>query len=352
MNAFEKKMIIMFKFGLKKRISLYERLCAFLESGIPAYDAVTTIRDRYKKRNDSIWKMFDQWANDIKRGTNLSDAMKPWVPIEEYMLIAAGEMGAGIEIGLKESTKMSEASARMKSAIKTGLAMPVVLLLMLYFMMHMFQSKMAPTFKSLLPVARWPESAKTLYDISDFIVTYDIYIGGTLAVLGFIIMKTLGSWTGGIRNKLDKIPPWSVYKNFQASSFLIGLASMLQSGIALNESLLRMKSNSSAWTAAHISIMVANLKRVGDRYGEALNTGLFEEEISGDIEDYSRLSSFETAIYKIGAKMVVVGVEKTEQNMALVRNLMLVLVAGCVFWIYGTSYGLQTTIAESMQNSR
>ena len=98
--------------------------------------------------------------------------------------------------------------------------------------------------------------------------------------------------------------------------------------------------------------MLAALKGGGGNYGEALDTGLFDEETAGDISDYARLSSFETAIYTIGERMVVLGVERTNQKMDVAKNLMLFLVAGTVFWIYFTSYSLQTAIAEKMQNSR
>ena len=174
----------------------------------------------------------------------------------------------------------------------------------------------------------------------------------SIAALSALISYTINGWVGRAREIFDHLPPWSGYKNYQASSFLIGLASMLKAGVALNDALKMMVKNAPPWLCVHINQMLAALKGGGSNYGEALDTGLFDEETAGDISDYARLSSFENAIFTIGERMVELGVERTSQKMDVAKNLMLFLVAGTVFWIYYTSYDLQTTIAEKMQQGR
>jgi toxin co-regulated pilus biosynthesis protein E len=230
--------------------------------------------------------------------------------------------------------------------------LPGLLFFMLGGMVAGFDVYMAPVFKNLLPVSQWPDSAQTLYGISHFLTSYWYIILISLAVLATVISYTINGWVGRLREIADVLPPWSVYKNYQASSFLIGLASMLKAGVALNDALKMMLKNAAPWLCVHINQMLAALKGGGSNYGEALDTGLFDEETAGDISDYARLSSFENAIYTIGERMVVMGVERTNQKMDVAKNLMLFLVAGTVFWIYFTSYSLQTVIADKMQQGR
>lgn len=342
---------IKMKFGLTNRISLYERLAAFLEAGIPVFDALDSVRSRMEKRKDIRHLMIGRWLTVMRDGTRFSEAIKSWVPSAEYMLISSGERGDGLVQGLKEATRLSTAASKIKKAIFMGAAMPALLTVMLAAMIAGFDIYMAPVFKNLLSVNRWPDGAQMLYGISHFIVSYWLFVLGGIAAASFAISSTINVWTGRSREIADNLPPWSIYKNYQASSFLIGLASMMKAGVALNDALKAINNNASPWMRVHIEQMLASLKMGGANYGDALDTGLFDEETTGDIIDYSRLSSFETAIYVIGERMVELGVEKTNEKMAVAKNLMLFLVAGTVFWIYYTSYTLQTVIAEKMQQS-
>lgn len=346
------RFLVGLKFGLANRISLYERMSAFLEAGIPVFDALEAIRSRMEKRKDIRAKMFEEWLSVMRSGSRFSDAVKAWVPSSEYMLISSGEQGGRLVDGLKEATRLSTAAAKIKKAIIAGAALPALLFFMLGGMVAGFDVYMAPVFKNLLPVSQWPDSAQTLYGISHFITTFWYIIITGFVVGSGVIAYTINGWVGRAREIFDNLPPWSVYKNYQASSFLIGLASMLKAGVALNDALKMMLKNASPWLSVHINQMLSALKGGGANYGEALDTGLFDEETAGDISDYARLSSFENAIYTIGERMVVLGVERTNQKMDVAKNLMLFLVAGTVFWIYFTSYSLQTVIAEKMQQGR
>lgn len=343
-------MRIKMKFGLASRISLYERLAAFLKAGIPVFEAVAAIRNRYQKRKDVRYVMLNSWIASMKEeGMQFADAIKPWIPASEYMLISSGARGEGLVSGLTEAARLSTAANKIKKAIFVGAAMPILLVVMLAGMIAGFDIYMAPVFVNLLPVPQWPEGARMLYNISTFITGYWYFIVGIFGTIATLISLTMNSWTVYPRNIFDHMPPWSIYKGYQASSFLIGLASMLKAGVALNDALKVMRKNSSPWMIVHLDKMLGTLRIGGANYGEALDTGLFDEDTAGDIIDYAKLSSFENAIYVIGEKMVEEGVTKTNERMAVIKNLMLFLVAGTVFWIYFTSYDLQSTIAERMQ---
>jgi type II secretory pathway component PulF len=338
-----------FRFGLKARIGLYERLAAFLEAGIPVFETVETIKARYQKRRDFRAVIMEEWLQVMRDGTRFSEAIKEWVPSSEYMLISSGERGQGLPQGLHEAVRLSSAAANIKKSIIMGSAMPVVLFLMLLGMLAGFDLKMAPVFMVILPLEKWPGSAQTLKQIGDLVVHYFFIWALVAAGIGGVIAWTMSTWTGPIREVFDRLPPWSIYKNYQASSFLIALSSMLKAGVALSDSLKAMLRNANPWMSLHLGQMLSALRGGGSNYGEAMNTGLFDEETAGDLQDYSRLSSFERAIGIIGERMIVEGVERTNARMAVARNLMLFLVAGTVFWIYGTSYNLQNVIAESSQ---
>ena len=342
-------------FGLKARVSMYERIEAFLEAGIDMVTTLRTIRERYKQRRSTQGraKILDSWIRSMERGGTFSDAIREWVPTSEHMLIASGERGQGIISGLQEARVLSQASAKSKAAILGGTIFPSVLFAMIIGMLIMFQVQMVPIFKQLLPIERWPGSAQTLNSLSGFMKNQLYIVIGVLLASAAIISYTMPKWRGDIRLKVfDKLPPWSIYRSYQASSFLISLSSLMKAGVAHYDALRLMYRTASPWMRLHLERMMFNMRSGGLNPGEALDTGLLDPDVAGDIQDYSRLGSFQDAIYRIGQRSLEEGVKSIQMKMDVLKNVLLFAVAGSIVWIYLTSYGLQTTIANTVNNAR
>lgn len=349
-REFEEK-LLKFRFNLKHRINLYKKLKKYVESGFPVYESLLKFKARFEKKKDYRAKIIGIWADNIAHGDKLATALQGWVPDSELNLIAAGEDGAGVETGLGEAIKFSESSQRIKKTIINGGTYPVVLTLIVLGFIAMFSIKLAPTYLSLLPVESWPELGRNFYFFSKFLVDYWYILLAFVLVGGFIIAVTMPTWTGTLREKFDKLPPWSIYKVYHSSSFLISLASLMKSGTPINDALKRMKKISPAWLEQYLDMMLGNMKKAGGNFGNHLDVGLLDEETAGDVIDYSALGSFEEAVYQIGTDNLDESVEKIEQRMALVRNLMIVLVGITVGVIYYTTIELNSTVAEAASSS-
>lgn len=344
-----KKSILKFRLSLSKRIGMYEKIQAFLEGKFDLVSSLKSIRDRYAGRKDFRAIIMSEWIMELEKGGRFSDALAPWVPASELMLIEAGERGGALQAGLAEAVVLSTASARNKAAIIGGVAFPLALVAMLMGMLSMFQVKMAPVFKGLMAVELWPESARTLDTISGFVYNQIYIVIIIFVVVSAIISKTMGTWTRAPRHIFDKLPPWNIYRSYQASSFLIAMSSLMRAGVPAYDALKSMDKNASPWMKVHLAKMMSMMNLGAGNMGRALNTGLLDEETAGDVEDYSRLGSFSDAIYVLGSRSLEDGIKQIQARMAVVKNLLLVLVAGSIIWIYFASFGLQTAIADSMK---
>lgn len=336
-----------FRFGLPERVAIYKKLMSFIQEEFPLYDSLLRFKKRYEKKKDFRAKIIAEWLNKISKGAKFSDAIKGWVPESELNLIAAGEMGKGLDVGLSEAIKFAGSAKKIKSAIISGATYPSVLLLVVMGFISMFSVQMAPAYLSILPLERWPGLGQFLYGLSKFIVSYWYVMFGGLAVASVIIANTIGIWTGKIRELFDKVPPWSVYKVYQACSFLISLASMMQSGIPLNDALKKIKGSSAPWLGEYIELMLKNLRKGGKTFGQHLDVGLLDDETAADVIDYSELGKFEVAIYSIGEQNLETSVALIESRMALIKNAMLVVVGVTVGMIYYTNIELNTKVADA-----
>lgn len=334
-------------FGLKKRISMYEKISAFLSEKNNLTDSLVKIRNRYEVHKDFRAEILSDWLTKISKGERFSQAISEWVPSSELMLIEAGERGGSLDKGLAQAANMSLQASRTKSAIVSGIALPGFLFSLIITLLIIFQWQMAPIFKQLLPdLNKWPSSARSLDSLSSFFLHNIVFIVIFIIGLSILITKTLGKWTRYPRNIFDKIPPWSIYRGYQASSFLIALSSLLKAGVPTYDALEIIQNNSSPWMKLHIEKMMASMSLGTANPGRALNTGLLDDETAGDIEDYSDLGGFPETIQIIGNRTVENSVKLINDRMAVVKNILLVLVTVSIIWIYGASYNLQTSIAD------
>ena len=343
-----KKQILKARFGLSQRIGMYEKIGAFLDANIDLVGSLKSIRDRYAQRKDFRAIIMSEWLRSLEQGQKFADALAEWIPPSELMLIEAGERGGGLGTGLSEAVVLSTAAAKNKSAIFGGVMFPIALFSMLIGMLIMFQVKMAPIFKQLMPLEQWPGSAQLLNTMSSFFYHQLYIVLGIVLGLSFVIGKTMGTWIKPPRHIFDKFPPWNIYRSYQASSFLIALSSLMRAGVPAYDALKAMHKNASPWMRAHLNKMMSTMNLGGGNMGRALDTGLLDDETAGDVQDYSRLGSFSEAIYLLGSRSLEKGIKSIEARMAVVKNLLLVLVAGSIIWIYFSSFGLQTAIADSM----
>lgn len=343
--------LLKLRLNLEKRISIYERLMSYTKEGFPLFESLLKFQQRYEKKKDFRAKIIGYWLENMKHGLSFSQAIEGWIPDAELNLITSGEEGGAIEQGLEEAIKFSRAAQKIKSTIIAGSTYPLVLLLVVLGFVAMFSLKMAPVYLGILPLESWPDLGRNFYLISKFIVDYWYIILIFLIASSITITKTIGSWTGPLRDFADKLPPWSVYKVYQSSAFLISLSSMMKSATPLNDSLKKIKSTSSYWLVTYIDEMMKNLRRGGKNFGQHLNVGLLDEEIAGDVIDYSELGKFEEAIYIIGEKSLDESVKKIATRMALVKNIMIMFVGITVGVIYYTSIELNTTVAEAATTS-
>jgi type II secretory pathway component PulF len=339
--------ILKFQFGMKQRISLYKKLKSFTEEEFAIYDSLIKFKTRFDKKKDFRGKIIGIWLENLKDGKSLSYAISGWVPDSELNLIAAGEDGQGIEYGLGEAIRFAESSQKIKNTIISGASYPALLFVAVIGFIAMFSIKLAPTYLTILPLEKWPDLGRNFYAFSKFIVDYWYVALGLLIAFGVVIGLTISKWVGRIRRVFDNLPPWSIYKVYQGSAFLIMLASLMKSGTPLNDALKKIKKISSPWVSSYLEQMLRNLKKGGKNFGQHLHVGLLDEETAYDVIDYSELGKFEEAVYTIGDNNLNESIVKIEKKTAMVKSLMIMLVGVTVGIIYYTTMTLNSTAAEA-----
>lgn len=342
----------------KTREKFYEDLADAITDRETLTKFISIRKTRSIKQNDPLAALYASWINRLsKKGGRLSYMLQGTAPESDLMILAAIEGKGELPVGLRFLAKTIKDRRGMKASMQAAIAMPAVVTLIMLIFMGILSVFVIPVFAELAPVDKWITIGKILYAISYVIVHWGLLLlvlGGGLLALFF---WSLNNWTGKQRAVVDRYLPYRVYRDYTGAIFLVALAGMLKAGDSLNRALEQLKKRNSPWLRWHIDQILKNMDKSSENYGEAFSTGVFSQELSNRLVDYSRRSGeFESVVSRIGVEGI--GQIRTEVDESAKKlNLFLVVVLGGIlaFMLVGvvlTAQGLSSSLREEVSMQR
>ena len=342
-----KNKIYKFKFNLAQRRSFYELIAGYLESNIPFSAALEKMYLRANKSKDFKAYIYKDILDKMGAGLTISNAIQEWLPANEHMLIEAGEKGSKMSDSFKEAVYLADSIGQIKKVIFGNMFTPFLMIFILFFLMLGFRTNLVNIFLDFMPLEKWTSNALNVYEMTDFVyrnwyIILTILLGTTI-----LIFSTINNFTGKLRNILDKVPPYNIYKKFAESSFLITFASLLKANYPIMESLRSMNKNATKYLSYYLEKMMDNIS-VGISEGEALNVGLLNKELAGILEDTSKLANFEEAVHNIGKRNIEKSVEEVSAIMKVTNLVLIALILSITLYMFFAIQELSGSISEAM----
>jgi len=266
--------------GSATRIGIYETLELLLSNQVLLSQALREIyliesRDG-KKKSDVKAVVLYECMQAIDSGKGLSDALAGWVPDQEVQLIRAGERSGDLVNALKDACRIIEAKKQIMGAVLGGTLYPILLGGMVTILLYQIAHNMVPQFARILPIEQWTGPAAVLAAIAYGVTNY-----GVQSLVGLFIFVIWMFWSmpymnkSRVRNILDKIPPWSIYRMLHGTTFLLNVAVMLRAGIRLQEILIMMSKGGSPWLKTRVLGALHGINQ-GQNIGVALQNAGYE----------------------------------------------------------------------------
>ncbi|MBV2236077.1 MAG: type II secretion system F family protein [Sterolibacterium sp.] len=336
------------------RRRLWLKLAKLIGNGVQILQAIDSIKDRRiaaggKGEPETI--ALEAWSTAMRNGERLSKALEPWVTTEEMMLISAGEQSGTLETALLSSARVMEARRRITSAVYAGLAYPFFLVLMAIGVLFLFGFKIVPAFTSVLQGAEWHGLAKLMIIISNLAHDWLWLILPLIAALVVVFFMTLPRFDGPLRIKLDRYPPYSIYRVMQGSTWLIALSAMVEAGLRIEVALEQLAQNAGPWLQRRITTCLAGM-RSGHNMGDALVRAGHEfpdREIIEDLGVYSSLSGFEEALSMLGREWLDESITQIESRMKIIFGVALLSVGLLIAFLVSGMIAMELQMSEVMQ---
>lgn len=341
--------ILQFKLGSERRVRLWRKLGSLISNGVPILTALEDLHRRAKTRGekhpDAI--MFSEWMRALRNGERLSVAIEAWVPQGESMIISAGEQSGDLISAFDSAISITTAGNEIRGAIIGGVSYPIILFGLAIGLMWLFGTKVIPQFSQIVgDDSKWTGLAATTVKLSHFTQHYLIYV--VIAVVAFIgfIIYLLPRWDSQLRVKLDKIPPFSIYRLTNGAAWLISLSALIKAGVRLEQALQKLSHHSRRWMKNRIAAALSGM-RGGLPLGDALARSGYafpDEEIIDDLVVYSKLSGFDEALSILGKEWIAEGVARIKGQMRILNGIAILFVAVVIAVEAGGMFAMQTQL--------
>lgn len=348
---------IMCNLSNKKRLKVYRKLAALLRNRFSLMNALDMvyngISEEGRKPNDPMAIAISMWGRSLQEGHPFSDCLKGWAPTRERLMLSVGDV-ADLESALLNLIKVSEGSTRMIRPIVNAIAYPAFLMMMSVLILYAIGVYMVPPMLSAAPNTIWTGTAKSLIDLSAWIQEHWKLAFSILPIIGILIYSTIGIWTGDLRVKIDRIPPWSLYKIFTGITWLLALSALVKGGVPVSIALTSLRRDSSKYLKERIDGALSFIKN-GDNLGQALDKANHEfpdKQIIADLKIYSELDNFEEALDKLANEWLEESVYVIEQKAEIMNAVALLSVSGIIAWAVFGTFDMQDQITSSMGKGR
>jgi type II secretory pathway component PulF len=190
----------------------------------------------------------------------------------------------------------------------------------------------------------WSESAALLDVLTTFIREHSIVLlVALIATSTFIVWSMNNFLLMNVRNLLDKIPPWSIYKQYQSTVFLICLSGLIKTGSSYNNAVQFTIKTASPYLNVFLHRMLNNLAR-GSNFGESLDVGLFKGNMIVNTSIFALTNRLDVGVKLLAEE----GLEKQSADIVnqgkVLGYIMMSVVALSIGWIVLAVYSIQATL--------
>ena len=341
---------LIFRLSTEKRIALLRKLASLLRNDFTLMNALGRLEmiesNNGRNPNEPFAIVMRAWQQNLERGMSFSDTTRGWLPDEETLLVTSGNI-SNLVVALENTTHVVESAGRIRRAVRGAVAYPLFLLVLTFGIIVMVGLYLVPP---LVDVAGsdviWRGAAGGLISMSNFTVKYWYVFTVLFVGLVFIIWLSLANWSGRIRAKFDKLPPWNIYKIHISVGWLMSLSSMISAGITTPDAIRILADNAHRYLR---SILDETLHFIanGDNLGVALSkTGrdFPNKEIIGDLMIYADMTDFDKNITSIANDYLNDSVRKMESISNILNSIGILLVSAIIAWVVLGTFQMQDQI--------
>jgi len=330
-------------FTKEKQQAFLEDICLLIEDGVPAPQAIVVI---FKVSTGVTREAAHAIMNAVAQGKNLADGMEEWFPQSIVEIIRSGEDGGSLAKSIKTAANTLTQQISALSSIISSIAYPLVVLIAACIVAVFLKNNIFVAFSSIKPLSQWPDNGKTFMAVSDFIQGWWWAVLIFIAAMFVTITYTMRNLIGDTRKIFDKIPLFSLYRDYVASGFMEILGLLISNGMPFKNVLSIVQNKATRYLSWHIYMMQFRLSGGRDNLADVLNTGLISNSDIERLRAMAQSKSFEHSLIQLGSQAAKKNVQKLCLTGKILGGFLLALGASFAIFMIFAVYGVGISIGS------
>lgn len=345
---------LVFRLNTEKRMATARKLASLLRNDFTLMDALNRLEmiesHGGTKPDEPFAIVMREWQKNLERGMSFSDATRGWVPPDETLLVTSGNL-SDLVVALENVSRVVDGTQRIKRAMTSAIAYPLFLLILTFGIIMLVGVYLVPPLAEIAgDNIIWRGMAASLIWISEFSIKYWPVVLGIFIALVAIVWISLPNWSGRLRAKFDKLPPWNVYKIQMSVGWLMSLSAMVAAGITIPDAMRMLADSSNKYLR---SILDETLHYIanGDNLGVALNNAgrdFPNTEIIGDLAIYADMNGFDENLGRVANDYLEESVRKMESVSSALNSFGILLVSAIIAWVVLGTFQMQDQITSML----
>lgn len=351
-------------FRASARVDFYHQVSLLLDNGVSLENTLREIR-RVNSQHDRpgvgarraslrspLVQILDKTIHGVKSGNGFAEAIAEWCSPQETSVIAAGEASGELTEAFKRVALVMKQRATLKKRLAGELAMPIMAILAIMIAYIVMGYQLVPILVKLMPVERWTGDTARLLKLSLFFKTYSWLIAVVLGALLVGFAQLLPRWTGPMRDRFERYPPFSIYRLFVGSTFLLNMSAKLAQGISQEDALKSEKAFAAPYLLERVNHTLRGI-RSGMTFGDALMAAEHEfpdRRTIGTLRVISGRRGFDKALESFTNQWFESNLEAMTKAASWLRIVAILFVGYGVLCMANGVYGIQDNVQSALNN--
>ena len=239
----------------------------------------------------------------------------------------------------RAAARIAEVQDRVGVALRTHLAGPVFLVLVVFLMVYAAGEWFVPALEDMAPVEEWPRASRWAAIVAVGFKEHALLIVGSFAALAVVVGWLARNWTGRGRAAADGFFPFSIVRLVVGLSFVLTVVEAMRAGLELDARLFKaLGSGGTRYTRHRIKTIGEAMER-GDRFGQAMaetGHGFPSPELIPVVTALDGMESWEERLGKFVDRWVARSERLVGESAAVANRILtgvVVLVAGAGMWL-------------------
>ena len=257
----------------RRRIDLYRALRMSAKNKASTSEAFETLAALHRKGgpqpNAQLADLAFTVSAGLADGQRLAEALAPWIPEIEASILAAGERAGDLGRAYDDAIVAIKRHDRLTAAARNATVYPIFLTVLLCAFLFSAAHHLVPNIALIKDPEEWTGPPVLLYWLSIVINDYGLLIALAGLLLGTATVLSLRRWAGGLRVLVDRVPPYSIYRDIQGAIFLSNLAVLIKAGSKVDDALILLMRHASPWLRLRLQATLYGIGQ-GGNLGKAL----------------------------------------------------------------------------------